>query len=93
MRSATITEVKNQLSSIIDRVKAGESVVVTDRGQPVATIEPVRTDADEGARLIRLERSGIIRPASKSPPPIQAALPVSRASAVDALIDERRSGR
>ena len=38
MKSATITEVKNQLSAIIDRVKAGESVVVTDRGQPVATI-------------------------------------------------------
>ena len=93
MRSATITEVKNQLSSIIDRVKAGESVVVTDRGQPVATIEPVRTDADEEARLIRLERSGIIRPASKPPPSLQGALPVARSSAVDALIEERRSGR
>jgi prevent-host-death family protein len=93
MKSATITEVKNQLSAIIDRVKAGETVVVTDRGQPVATIEPVRADADDGARLVRLERSGIIRPASKPPPPLQGALPVSRASAVDALIDERRSGR
>jgi prevent-host-death family protein len=93
MKSATITEVKNQLSAIIDRVRAGETVIVTDRGQPVATIEPVRADADDGARLVRLERSGIIRPASKSPPPLQAPLPVSTASAVDALIDERRSGR
>ena len=93
MKSATITEVKNQLSSIIDRVRAGESVVVTDRGRPVATIEPVRADVDDGARLARLERSGIIRPASKPPPPLQAALPKSKASAVEALIDERRSGR
>ncbi len=93
MKSATITEVKNQLSAIIDRVKAGETVVVTDRGKPVATIEPVRADADDGARLVRLERNGIVRPASKPPPPLQGALPVSRASAVDALIDERRSGR
>ena len=93
MRSATITEVKNQLSAIIDRVRAGESVVVTDRGQPVATIEPVRTDVDDAARLVRLERSGIIRPASKPPAPLQETLPVSRASAVETLIDERRAGR
>ena len=93
MKSATITEVKNQLSAIIDRVKAGESVVVTDRGQPVATIEPVRADADDAARLFRLERSGIVRPASKSPPPLPAEPPVPTGSAVEALIDERRSGR
>jgi prevent-host-death family protein len=93
MKSATITEVKNQLSAIIDRVRAGESVIVTDRGRPVATIEPVRADADDAARLVRLERSGIIRPASKPPPPLPDALPVAKASAVEALIDERRSGR
>ena len=93
MKSATITEVKNQLSSIIDRVKAGESVVVTDRGRPVATIEPVRADADDAARLVRLERTGIIRPASKPPPPPPDVLPAARSSAVDALIDERRSSR
>ena len=93
MKSATITEVKNQLSAIIDRVKAGETVVVTDRGQPVATIEPVRADVDEAARLLRLERNGIVRPASKPPPPLQTALPTAKSSAVEALIDERRSGR
>jgi prevent-host-death family protein len=93
MKSATITEVKNQLSAIIDRVRAGESVIVTDRGQPVATIQPVRADADDTARLARLERSGVVRPASKSPPPPPADLPVPTGSAVEALIDERRFGR
>ena len=93
MKSATITEVKNQLSAIIDRVKAGETVLVTDRGQPVATIEPVRADADDATRLVRLERSGIVRPASKPPPELPTDLPKASASAVEALIDERRSGR
>ena len=93
MRSATITEVKNQLRAIIDRVKAGETVLVTDRGQPVAKIQPIRADGDDGARLVRLERSGIIRPASKPPPPLRGALPVSSASALDVVIDERFSGR
>jgi prevent-host-death family protein len=93
MKTATITEVKNQLSAIIDRVKAGESVVVTDRGQPVATIEPVRADADQAAWLRRLERSGTVRPASKSPSPPPTRLPSANGSAVEALINERRSGR
>ena len=32
METATITQVKNGLSAYIDRVKAGESILVTDRG-------------------------------------------------------------
>ena len=49
--TATITEVKNGLSAILDRVKAGESVVVTDRGVPVAVIEPVTGHVDLEDRL------------------------------------------
>jgi len=40
MKSATITEVKNQLSAIIDRVKAGESVNVAARAMVVLTAAP-----------------------------------------------------
>jgi NAD-dependent dihydropyrimidine dehydrogenase PreA subunit len=36
MRKATITEAKNQLSALIDRVRHGETIVITDRGRPVA---------------------------------------------------------
>ena len=92
MKSATITEVKNQLSAIIDRVRAGETVIVTDRGQPVATIEPVRADADDEARLVRSSGAASFdRLRSRHPAP--GTLPEVRASAVDALIEERRSGR
>ena len=93
MSTATITEVKNRLSAIIDRVRSGETVIVTDRGQPVARIEPVRADSDATARIARLERSGIIRPGIGAPPSIGAPLPVAGASAVEALLDERRSSR
>ena len=40
METASITEVKNGPSASIDPVKAGESVVVTDRGIPGAASEP-----------------------------------------------------
>ena len=32
MKTATITEAKNQLSALIDRAKHGETIVITDPG-------------------------------------------------------------
>jgi prevent-host-death family protein len=98
MRTVSISEAKNGLSALLDQVKAGESVVITDRGVPVARIEPVtnRSDDDEG-RLDRLERAGVIErrggpiPAwllDKPPVPLPEGV-----SAVTMLIEERRTGR
>ena len=61
MKKATITEVKNGLSAYIDRVKAGESILITDRGVPVAVIEPAAGRLDISHQLSRLERDGIVR--------------------------------
>ncbi len=38
MISAGIKEVKNNLSRLLAKVKAGEEVLITDRGSPVARI-------------------------------------------------------
>ncbi|MBW2079299.1 MAG: type II toxin-antitoxin system Phd/YefM family antitoxin [Deltaproteobacteria bacterium] len=38
MISAGIKEVKNNLSRLLARVKAGEEVLITERGRPVARI-------------------------------------------------------
>ncbi len=97
MRTATITEAKNRLSALIDRVQHGETVVITDRGRPVARLESVLADAsaDPAGRLARLERRGLVRraraPAAKTP---RAFSRRSKASgALDLLLEERRSGR
>jgi prevent-host-death family protein len=47
MKKATITEVKNQLSALIDRVRHGETIVITDRGRPVARLVSALTGAAE----------------------------------------------
>jgi prevent-host-death family protein len=39
MLVATITEAKNRLSALIDQVRSGESVLIVDRGIPVARLE------------------------------------------------------
>ena len=97
MRTSTITEAKNGLSALIDRVRGGESILILDRGVPVARLEPVTGMADPTGRLRRLERAGVVRAGVGAPPlellrmPAPAVMP--GASGVEALIDERRSGR
>lgn len=90
-----MSELKNSLSAYLARVKAGESVLVLDRGIPVARLEPAR-DVPDDARLARLERAGIVRRGSgklerilEEPPPSVRG----RTAAVDAVLDERRQGR
>jgi prevent-host-death family protein len=97
MKTATITEVKNGLSALIDRVRAGETIVVTDRGIPVARIEPAVPDSNASGRVLRLERAGVIR-SGHLPPPVdllRTPPPTLRegASGVAALLDDRRFGR
>jgi prevent-host-death family protein len=99
MRKASITEAKNGLSALIDSLKGGSPVLIVDRGRPVARLEAVSGDGEDGqdGRLARLVRDGLVRPRrtrpqralfSSAPPPALAG-----ASAVDALIEERREGR
>ncbi len=37
-----VRDLKTHLSAYLKRVKAGETVLVTDRGKPVARLEPVQ---------------------------------------------------
>lgn len=97
MNTATITEAKNRLSALIDRVRGGESILILDRGVPVARLEPVAGFPDPTGRLRRLERAGLIR-VGEAPPPLEllrmpAPAVAPGASAVEALLAERRSGR
>ena len=97
MKTATITEAKNGLSALIDLVRAGESVTITDRGRPVATLEPVRSSRDPSGRLERLHRAGLIVLGTADPPLDLIRTPPPRpspgVSAVEMLLEERRTGR
>ncbi|MCY7302950.1 MAG: type II toxin-antitoxin system prevent-host-death family antitoxin [Thermoleophilia bacterium] len=95
MMTTSISEAKAKLSALLERVKAGETVTITDRGVPVAQIVPLNgaTEVDWDARLERLERQGVIRrPKKKLPPGWLSArpLPKSRKSVLEALLEERR---
>jgi prevent-host-death family protein len=96
MKTATISETKNSLSSVLDRVKAGETVLITDRGVPVARLEPVATSAQPTGRRDRLVRAGLMRAGIGRVPAEILEEPTVRTpdgvSSAQAVLDERRSG-
>jgi len=99
MKKASITEAKNSLSALIDGLKGGSSVLIVDRGRPVARLEPVMagTAVEQDGRLSRLIREGVVRPGRGRVPRAlftsQPPRPKRGMSAVEALIVERREGR
>jgi prevent-host-death family protein len=54
-----VRELRQNLSVYLDRVKTGESLEVTERGQPVARLEPLRPSGRSGYE--RLVAEGQIR--------------------------------
>lgn len=96
MKTATVTDAKNRLSALLDRVRAGETVVITDRGVPIARLEPMAASDDADGRIARLERAGLVRrsvsPARDRPLRGRGPRPRGGASAVRTVLDEREAG-
>ena len=94
MKKATLTETKNNLSALVDQVQHGETILILDRGRPVARLESVLGVGDDPeGRLARLERQGLLRRASAPRPReilmARAPQPSEGASALEALLAER----
>ena len=96
MHQSTISNSKAAFSSLIDQVKAGETVMITDRDVPVALLTPIPRQHFHGAELLAgLERQGIIRRAEKAEGCELTDLPPETplTGALAALLEERREGR
>lgn len=98
MKSASLTDAKNNLSAYVDQVRAGNSILITDRNTPVAKLVPVSLgDETDAQRLDRLERAGRIRRGRGKLPKSFWTKPLPKlrggATLVDAVLDERREGR
>jgi len=96
MKKAKISELKNRLSYFLQFVRRGQSVLVYDRDQVIARIDPVgerRAVAGEDW-IAELERTGGLRaPTASLPEDWLKRRPVVKASVTQALLEERESGR
>lgn len=99
MRRASISEVKNGLSSYVDLVREGETVVITDRGHPVAQLVPPTRSrtANVDEWRTELESRGILlrapSRATKGFLDRLPALPKAEADVLEMLLEERSVGR
>jgi prevent-host-death family protein len=97
MRYEPISIAKNNLSALIREVQQGETIVITDRGRPVARLEPVGDIDQSDARLLALVDDGLVSLPRKQADATVLDLPmpsvVAGPSAVDYLLEEREGGR
>ena len=61
MQTTSITQLKNSLSAYLRDVKAGEEVLITDRGRPIARLVPVSSSDSMEEHLKEMERKGLLR--------------------------------
>jgi len=70
MGTVGVKELKNRLTQYLRRTKKGEEVIVTERGTPIALIQPIQTaekPATREAKLAKLAATGLITlPTKKS---------------------------
>ena len=97
MRSASISVAKNRLSALIKEVQGGESVLITDRGVPVAKLVPIRLGRGVPARVLGLAQQGLARLPERVPSAKWLDLPWPKlrpgTSPVEQVLADRREGR
>lgn len=97
MRAVGLRELKNRLSEYVRRVRAGESIVVTDRGEVVAELGPPGAGARDDAvppGLATLAREGAVTLGAANDPALYPDLPPAlRPGRAAELLEAERSGR
>ena len=83
-------QLRHELSSILNRVRAGETIEITDRGVPAARLVPL---AERASLMSRLIADGAVTPAARAAYPLPAPIRPRRPSmtsdaALEILRDE-----
>ncbi|MGE0026504.1 MAG: type II toxin-antitoxin system Phd/YefM family antitoxin [Thermoleophilia bacterium] len=78
MKTVGVRALKQNASAVVAEAASGETVIITDRGEPVAQLLPLG-----GGALRDLERAGLVRKrrhsATELPPPLPAQRALSDA--------------
>jgi len=98
MKTVGVRELKNRLSEYLRRVRSGEALLVTDRGEVVAELSPPgygAVDTSVPAGLAALARRGLVTLGSPGASAAYPALPRRRRGRHGAaeLLDQERGSR
>lgn len=93
MSTVGVKELKNRLTQYLRRTKHGEEVIVTERGRPIAVIQPIQTAArldSREARLARLAARGLLTLPTRKPLKRVRMAKASGRPLSQTIIEERR---
>jgi len=91
---SNISNTKNNLSALLQRVRDGEEIVIVDRDKPVAKIVPINPEFDDFRRKLLAKgivvREPIAPYGSKLPPLVKPKRPYSAGQLIREMRDEDR---
>lgn len=85
-----LREANQHFSKAIKAVRAGKEVVLTERGQPIAVIKPIKDEHDSDAALKRMADEGLVTlPTRRGPLPRFEPVPIKGKPLSQTIIDDR----
>lgn len=93
MSTVGVKKLKNELTQYLRRTKKGEEVIVTERGRPIALIQPIQTAErvqSREARLAKLAAQGILALPTQKPLKKIRLARVTGAPISKAILEDRR---
>lgn len=85
-----IRALKNHLSDYVARARNGDVIVVTDRGEPVARLEPVHPDSVAALRALASRLGTAWQGGKPRGVPLEDAVRLNEAQALSRAIEEDR---
>jgi len=87
-----LREANQHFSKAIKAVKAGEQVVLTERGHPIAVIKPLRANRSQANAVRHMVTAGLLRPPERSGVmPAFKARPIQGNSISRTISDDRNA--
>jgi prevent-host-death family protein len=93
MSTVGVKALKNQLTQYLRRTKLGDEVIITERGKPIALIQPIESAkrvVSLDARLARLSAQGLVALPSRKPLRRVRLVKVSGAPLSKTIVGDRR---
>ena len=93
MSTVGVKELKNRLTYYLRRTKQGEEVVITERGKPIALIQPMQSAkrvASLEARLARIAAQGLITLPTRQPLPRVRLAKATGTPTSQLILEDRR---
>jgi prevent-host-death family protein len=85
-----LREANQHFSKAIRAVRTGKDVILTERGQPIAVIKPIKREQEQDAVLKRMADEGLITlPSRKGPLPRFAPIRIKGKPLSQSIIEDR----